>query len=342
LTNRSLGLDTECDLSIESGGNSRIEAAIARFRNRLLGEHLGLALERVEEVVAAEGSLFTAVDSLRAPGRGLACVKARRLREAESLVPQSAIFDPEGPIDPTDVITRALPTEAVQHSRQPVVRFAMVLCLLVLLGGLWRWTPLHDWISPTHLAEWTNAVAAWPLAPLVVGAGIALGSLLMIPLTLLILQAAFIFGPVTGFLTAFTAAMVSAVVAFLIGRAVGRDGLQRLAMPRLTRLCSGLARRGVCTVAAIRFLPVAPFTVVNMVLGAARIKLRHFTIGTAIGLAPGCVALTIFGDRLSQALRRPDVLNWLILGLIAATLSLGGAWLVRRIQRGSSHTAGGD
>jgi phospholipase D1/2 len=342
LTNRSLGLDTECDLAIESGGNTRIEAAIARFRSRLLGEHLGLAPERVEEVVAAEGSLLTAVDSFQASGRGLACVQARRLREAESLVPQSAIFDPEGPIDPTDVITRALPTEAVQHSRQPAVRLAIVLGLLVLLGGLWRWTPLYDWISPTRLAEWTNAVAAWPLAPLVVGAGIALGSLLMIPLTLLILQAAFIFGPATGFLTAFTGAMVSAVVAFLLGRAVGRDGLQRLAPPRLARLCHGLARRGVLTVAAIRFLPVAPFTVVNMVLGAARIKLRHFTIGTAIGLAPGCVALTIFGDRLSQALRRPDVLNWLILGVVAAALSLGGRWLVQRIQRRAAHGAGGD
>jgi phospholipase D1/2 len=342
LTNRSLGLDTECDLAIESGGDTRLEAAIARFRNRLLGEHLGIPPERVAEVVAAEGSLLTVVDSLQASGRGLAWVQARRLRQAESLVPQAAIFDPEGPIDPTDVITMALPTEAVRHSRQPVLRLAIVLGLLVLLGGLWRWTPLHDWISPTSLAEWTNAVAAWPLAPFVVGAGIAFGSLIMIPLTFLILQAAFIFGPATGFLTAFTAAMVSAVVAFLIGRAVGRDGLRKLATPRLTRLSRGLARRGVFTVVAIRLLPVAPFTVVNMVLGAARIKLRHFMIGTAIGLAPGCVALTIFGDRLSQALRRPDVLNWLMLGLVAATLILGGRWLVQRIQRGSSRAAGGD
>jgi phospholipase D1/2 len=342
LTNRSLGLDTECDLAIESGGNARIETAIARFRNRLLGEHLGRAPERVEEVIASEGSLLTAVDSLQTSGRGLACVKARRLREAESLVPESAIFDPEGPIDPAEVITKALPTEAVQHSGQPIIRLGIVLGLLVLLGGLWRWTPLHDWLSPSRLSEWANAVAAWPLATLVVGAGITLGSLLMIPLTLLILQAAFIFGPATGFLTAFTAAMVSAVVAFLIGRAVGRDGLQRLATPRIARLSRRLARRGVLTVAAIRLLPVAPFTVVNMVMGAARIKLWHFTLGTAIGLAPGCVALTIFGDRLSQAVRRPDVLNWLILGLVAATLSLGGAWLVRRIQRGSCRADGGD
>ena len=177
LTNRSLGLDTECDLAIESGGQTRIEVAIASFRDQLMGEHLGLAPERVEEVVAAEGSAPTAVDSLRASRRGLACVQARKLREAQSLTPQSAIFDPEGPIDPTEVITKALPTEAVQHSRQPLVRLSIVFVLLALLGGLWRWTPLHDWIPPSRLTEWTNAVAAWPLAPLVVGTGIALGSL---------------------------------------------------------------------------------------------------------------------------------------------------------------------
>jgi len=130
--------------------------------------------------------------------------------------------------------------------------------------------------------------------------------------------------------------MVSAVVAFLIGRVVGRDGLQRLAPPRLARLCRRLTRRGVLAVAVIRLLPVAPFTVVNMVLGAARITLRHFAMGTAIGLMPGFLALSIFADRLNQALRRPDVLNLLILGLVAVTLIFGGTWLMRRVQRGVS------
>jgi hypothetical protein len=135
LTNRSLGLDTECDLAIESSGNPRIEAAIAHFRNRLLGEHLGVSAERVEEAVAARGSLLAAVDALQESERGFACVEARRLHEAESLIPESAIFDPDGPIDPTDLITRALPTEAIQQSHWPVVRLAIVLGLLLLLGG---------------------------------------------------------------------------------------------------------------------------------------------------------------------------------------------------------------
>jgi phosphatidylserine/phosphatidylglycerophosphate/cardiolipin synthase-like enzyme/uncharacterized membrane protein YdjX (TVP38/TMEM64 family) len=341
LTNRSLSLDTECDLTIESGGHPRIAAAIARFRNRVLGEHLGVAADRVEEELAGS-SLLTAVDALRTSERGLACVEARRLHEAESLLPASPLFDPEGPIDPTTLITQELPTEAIQQSHRPMLRLALVLGLLVVLGGLWRWTPLHEWISPTHLTAWTHTVASWPLAPLVVGAGIAIGSLLMLPLTLLVLQAAFLFGPGTGFLIAFTGALGSAVGAFLIGRAVGHDGLHRLTPLLLERLYQRLARRGVFAVVAIRFLPVAPFTMVNIVLGAARIKFWHFVVGTAIGLTPGFLALSLFGARLSQTLRRPDILNFLLLGLMAAGLIFGGVWLVRRVQRGVSHGAAGD
>ncbi len=41
LTNRSMALDTECDLTVEAS-DERERAAIALLRNRLLGEHLGL------------------------------------------------------------------------------------------------------------------------------------------------------------------------------------------------------------------------------------------------------------------------------------------------------------
>jgi uncharacterized membrane protein YdjX (TVP38/TMEM64 family) len=164
----------------------------------------------------------------------------------------------------------------------------------------------------------------------------------MIPLNLLVLQAAFLFGPVTGFLTAFTAALGSAMAAFCIGRSIGHDGLKRLATPQIERLCRRLARRGVLAVAAIRLLPIAPFTMVNLVLGAARIKPRHFTIGTAIGLTPGLLALSIFGDRLGQVFRRPDALNFLSLGLVGMAVILGGVWLVRRVQHKVSGGGGRD
>src|SRR5690606_8573115 len=45
LCNRSMGVDTECDLILEARGRPEVAAEIRRFRNRLLGEHLGVAPE---------------------------------------------------------------------------------------------------------------------------------------------------------------------------------------------------------------------------------------------------------------------------------------------------------
>ncbi len=57
LNNRSLGLDTECDLCVEAGPDELTAQAIAGFRNRLLAEHLGSSPGEVSLAVAAEGSL---------------------------------------------------------------------------------------------------------------------------------------------------------------------------------------------------------------------------------------------------------------------------------------------
>ena len=47
-SNRSMGLDTECDVAIEARGDERVAKAIREFRNMLLGEHLGVPPERVD------------------------------------------------------------------------------------------------------------------------------------------------------------------------------------------------------------------------------------------------------------------------------------------------------
>lgn len=69
LANRSMGLDTECDLTIEAAGKTRMARAIAHFRDRLLGEHLGVSPEMVAGMAAAKASLIAAVEELRSAGR---------------------------------------------------------------------------------------------------------------------------------------------------------------------------------------------------------------------------------------------------------------------------------
>jgi phosphatidylserine/phosphatidylglycerophosphate/cardiolipin synthase-like enzyme len=71
LSNRSFGLDTECDLILEAGGRRDLVEAIARFRNDLLAEHLGATEQEVRKALRSTGSLIGAVEGLRGGDRGL-------------------------------------------------------------------------------------------------------------------------------------------------------------------------------------------------------------------------------------------------------------------------------
>jgi phosphatidylserine/phosphatidylglycerophosphate/cardiolipin synthase-like enzyme len=98
LANRSMALDTECDLSIESSGRADLARAIAALRDDLLAEHLGTTEARVRETVRAHrGSLLAAIAALRGGERSL---EPRRVPEpglATALVEWTGLADPGAP-----------------------------------------------------------------------------------------------------------------------------------------------------------------------------------------------------------------------------------------------------
>ena len=71
LCNRSMGMDTECDVLIESRGEHRIAAVIRQFRDGLIAEHLGVPAARLRETLAGAASLHQAIAALRSDGRTL-------------------------------------------------------------------------------------------------------------------------------------------------------------------------------------------------------------------------------------------------------------------------------
>jgi phospholipase D1/2 len=105
--NRSMGLDTECDLVIEAGGRSETRAAIATARDSLLAEHLGVsALELRSALRAASGSVGATITALaKSSGRTLRPVEI--LDEPSSIVTALArgVADPEHPVSLDEVIT---------------------------------------------------------------------------------------------------------------------------------------------------------------------------------------------------------------------------------------------
>ncbi|MGJ3263007.1 MAG: VTT domain-containing protein [Salinarimonas sp.] len=344
LNNRSMGLDSECDLAIEARTDDE-RAAIRRIRDGLVAEHSGVAPARVSEAIAREGSLLAALDTLPRDGRRLAPIDLAPADDGELARRIGELADPETPI-----ATPAFGAE--MFAGQPAQRALTRTAKLVLAGGavlalvaLWRFTPISDLTDPGALVARLEALGGGPWAPALVVLAFLLGGLLVFPVTVLIAVTGMMFSPATALAVASAGVLVSAAVLYLIGRALGRRALEKRMGRRTRAISRALADRGVIAVAALRMLPVAPFSIVNLVIGASRIGVVDYLIGTALGMAPGIVMLTLLGTRLAEVLADPEprTLLWLALAVIAwLALSLGLQVLVYRLKRRRGRRAAAD
>ncbi len=112
-------------------------------------------------------------------------------------------------------------------------------------------------------------------------------------------------GPLLGFCCAAAGSLLAATATFGVGRLIGRKPLRRWLGHKAQVLERQLEGRGIVTVALIRKVPIAPFTIVNMLIGASGLPYRDFIAGTALGMLPGIAAFAFVGDRAVDAWREP-------------------------------------
>ncbi|UEM01844.1 phospholipase D-like domain-containing protein [Skermanella rosea] len=105
LNNRSMGLDTECDLALEAR-DDETRRVIVRLRNRLIAEHLGTSVERLESVLAVERSLLRAVDGLNGGPRRLRPFRCLDGTGPTTTLPGTGLFDPDAPFEPLRILGR--------------------------------------------------------------------------------------------------------------------------------------------------------------------------------------------------------------------------------------------
>jgi len=328
LANRSMGLDTECDLAIEAHpGDPAVARAIAGFRARLLAEHLGCDPEAVERAVSREDSLIRAVETLRGGERSLEPLEGEVAEWLDGLVPEAAVIDPERPAQIRE-LAEDLDRGADGRSREGL-RIVLATGLVLGLAVLWTWTPLREWTEPERLNATLGLLRSGAWGPLLGVAAFAVASLAMVPVTALTVAAALVFGWPLGFATAMIGSVLGACAGYLVGRVLWRDSVRRLAGRRLDGLNRALARRGLLAVATVRLIPVAPFTVVNLVAGASRIGFRDFALGTVLAMTPGTLLLALTADRAAAAWREPEPTH-VGVALLLASLLVGAMIVLRR------------
>ncbi len=187
----------------------------------------------------------------------------------------------------------------------------------VFAAGRLGWLPDYSVRILDELRNWADG----PFGPLSVGMLFLAGAFLGVPQFVLIGASVGVFGPLTGAIHAWAATLFSAVFTFFVGRWGGAETLARFGGPGIARLTQLVARNGFMAAFLIRNAPSAPFIVVNMVMGAARVGTASFTLGTALGIIPKIALIALAGGTLTEAAKGA-------LGAAAVLALLAGAvWI---------------
>lgn len=326
LCNRSMGTDTECDLVIEAA-DARTRAGIAAVRNRLLGEHCGLEPEAVAASLAKDPSILTLARTGQRECHWLEAVTLEAV-DPDAANPIQSIADPEAPLSMPEFL--AGENTAPQRDRWLPRAVVAIAGLLVFAGLilLWRYTALAEIANPTVLKAWLVQFDGIVLGAVVI-AGFLLGGLVAFPVTVMIAATALALGSWQGLLYAGIGSVASALSTYFIGRLIGTQPLRDFMGPRINRISRSMARQGIVTMVAVRLLPVAPFTLVNLVAGSIRVPFADFLIGTLIGLAPGLITMSVLGGQVLDIFQDP---SFTTLGIMLAVL-VGGIGLSLLLQR---------
>ena len=321
LSSRSMGLDSECDVMVESA-----QAAIALAAD-LLAEHMDGDVQAIARQLRDDGLLAT-VDAGGGRARRLEPLEVEHGEYDHLLEPIASIADMEQPI------TRALtddddPSQPDGRRDEPAPASDAAfgtpasgwwfLAAIAAIGGAWAFIAWQSGgVDFQSLLAQMRALADHPAAPLAMVVVIILGSLVVAPITGLIALCALLFGPWVASATALTGTLIATLIIHALGARFGPALMQRVpdgVTERIRRLGDA---SDALAVAALRLIPIAPFSIINLACGAAGVGRGTLLLGTLIGMGPGTVLICLSVDRARAALAGEPVFDSRIVGAIVA------------------------
>jgi len=306
LNNRSMGADTECDLAFEGKCDGHREF-IRGLRRSLVGHFCGVG----EDTIAAnEHDLLGFLDRHAAAGTGRALLpidcQPTPLGAMTGII--QPIADPKTPLNLQGAARR-------MWTPRTVLAVTGTAAALAGLALVWHTTSLREFTDIGYVASVISGYSHSAFAPLFAVMAFVLGGLVLFPVVVLIAATAAALGPWIGALSATAGVLASALLLFMIGRFLGHKRLQSLLGSRALRIQRRIVGKGVVAVAMIRMVPVAPFSLVNVLAGASQLRLTDFLAGTVLGMAPGIIAMAALGAQIADFARNASWSNAIPLGL---------------------------
>lgn len=217
---------------------------------------------------------------------------------------------------------------------RPLFIIAALVALALVIGAFLLWREHQEWLSAATVRPFLekSRASVWAL-PAVIFIYVV-GGFVLFPVTVLSLVTAAVFGRFWGPVYAMAGALASGAVMYAIGHYAGTKGVRRLLGNRIRKLDKLFEKAGVIGVAVIRFLPVAPYSIVNIAAGISSVRFFDFMLGSFLGFLPMFIIKGFVGDSLLQALLNPTtetmlylaggIAVWLV--LIVATYLFSRRW----------------
>jgi phosphatidylserine/phosphatidylglycerophosphate/cardiolipin synthase-like enzyme/uncharacterized membrane protein YdjX (TVP38/TMEM64 family) len=320
-SNRSLGLDTECNINIEAEEDHR-RREVAHVCYTLLGEHLEQPPEAVESLIQQKGGWVAALDAVSGQSGRL-----HKLNDAspetwiDQVLPEGICFDPESPLSSEDLFEKLFfsPMLSVQEeevseesgrkdrqkappsdqSKRRTLLKGIPLFLLPFIGILLyfflekKGVDLRSWMTTLDEAR----ASYWTIPLFMIGTVIA--SVISFPITFFLILGGILFGAYWGALLNWTAALAGATVSYFLGLYLGRP-LFRFGQKRVPAAANWVKQKGFWAILVLRVIGVFPFTLVNFIAGASKIRLSQYLLATALGMLPGTFLISYFSDSILQ------------------------------------------
>jgi uncharacterized membrane protein YdjX (TVP38/TMEM64 family) len=236
----------------------------------------------------------------------------------------------------------------MKHTTHPVKFLPLVI---LLIGFILFFTfGAHRYFSFTALKSHHTALLAWRVQHPFIAAFLFIVIYIVAVAfsfpgaTLLTLIGGFLFGTLFGTLYVTIGATIGACIIFWAARTALAQTLSKKAGPFLKKLEAGFQKNAVSYLLFLRFVPVFPFWLINIVPGLLNVRLSTFFFTTLFGILPGTAVYAAVGNGLGSLLARGETPNFgvifepqiMIPLLLLALLSIIPP-LYGRVKRGKQH-----
>ena len=172
-------------------------------------------------------------------------------------------------------------------------QWALGALLLAALVAGWLLLPIKEWSDTFQ--SWIKDLGPWGWV--IFAAVYIVGTVLLVPVSVLTIAAGLAFGLAIGFPLVVVSATIGATLAFLVARYLAHDKVESLMQkrPKFKAIQSAVSEGGWKVVALLRLSPVLPFNLQNYFYGITDVKLLEYVPATFVGIMPGTLLYVYLG-----------------------------------------------